>query len=95
MKNLGYDKPLYILPFDHRGSFQTKMFGWSGQLTLQQTAEIAASKLVIYHGFEAALQAGVPERKAGILVDEQFGAAILMSARSRGYTTACLAEKSG
>ena len=24
----GYDRPLYILPFDHRGSFETKMFGW-------------------------------------------------------------------
>jgi hypothetical protein len=27
MKTIGYDKPLYILPFDHRGSFETKMFG--------------------------------------------------------------------
>jgi 5-dehydro-2-deoxygluconokinase len=95
MKNLGFDKPLYILPFDHRASFQSKMFGWSGKLTSRQTAEIAASKLVIYSAFEAALQAGVPERKAGILVDEQFGSAILMSARARGYTTACPAEKSG
>jgi 5-dehydro-2-deoxygluconokinase len=72
MKKLGFDKPLYILPFDHRASFQSKLFGWSGKLTPQQTAEIAASKLVIYHGFEAALQAGVPERKAGILLDEQI-----------------------
>jgi hypothetical protein len=22
----GYDRPLYVLPFDHRGSFQTKMW---------------------------------------------------------------------
>jgi len=28
MKNLGYDNPLYILPFDHRSSFELKMFGW-------------------------------------------------------------------
>jgi myo-inositol catabolism protein IolC len=95
MKDLGYDKPLYILPFDHRGSFQTKMFGWPGKLTPQQTAEITASKRVIYDGFEGALQAGVPERKAGILVDEQFGSAILLNARASGYTTACPAEKSG
>ena len=95
MKNLGFDKPLYILPFDHRASFQSKMFGCSGKLTPQQRAEIAASKLLIYSAFEAALQAGVPERKAGILVDEQFGSAILMSARALGYTTACPAEKSG
>ncbi len=25
---IGLDKPLYILPFDHRGPFQTKLFGW-------------------------------------------------------------------
>ncbi len=36
--NLGFDQPLYILPFDHRGSFQTKMFGWTGKLTIDQTA---------------------------------------------------------
>jgi myo-inositol catabolism protein IolC len=95
MKTVGFDKPLYILPFDHRGSFQTKLFGWSGPLTIHQTAEIAASKQVIYDGFKVALQSGVPEQKAGILVDEQFGAAILQNARGRGYTTACPAEKSG
>jgi len=95
MKTVGFDKPLYILPFDHRGSFQTKLFGWTGTLTIHQTAQIAASKQVIYDGFRVALQAGVPEQKAGILVDEQFGAAILQNARMRGYTTACPAEKSG
>jgi myo-inositol catabolism protein IolC len=95
MKTLGYDKPLYILPFDHRGSFQTKLFGWPGTLTTEQTAQIAASKQVIYDGFRAALKMGVPREKAGILVDEQFGSAILKSARTEGYTTACPAEKSG
>jgi len=73
----GYDRPLYIQPFDHRGSFQTKMFGWQSPLSDAQTAEIAAAKRVIYDGFLAALAGGVPKEKAGILVDEQFGAAIL------------------
>jgi len=95
MRTLGYDKPLYILPFDHRGSFQTKLFGWPGTLTTEQTAKIAASKQVIYDGFQAALKGGVPESKAGILVDEQFGSAIHQSARTHGYTRACPAEKSG
>ena len=95
MTTLGYDKPLYILPFDHRGSFQTKLFGWTGPLSIDQTAQIAASKRVIFDGFQAALRAGVPEQKAGILVDEQFGSAILKSARACSYTTACPAEKSG
>jgi myo-inositol catabolism protein IolC len=93
--NIGYSKPLYIQPFDHRGSFQTKMFGWKGKLTEEQTAQIAATKQVIYDGFKAALAAGVPKEKAGILVDEQFGAAILRDAAVQGYTTACPAEKSG
>jgi myo-inositol catabolism protein IolC len=93
--NVGYDKPLYIQPFDHRGSFQTKMFGWKGTLTEEQTAEIAAAKQVIYDGFKDAIAAGVPKEKAGILVDEQFGAAILRDAKAHGYVTACPAEKSG
>jgi 5-dehydro-2-deoxygluconokinase len=95
MTSLGFDQPLYILPFDHRGSFQTKLFGWNGTLTIDQTAQIAASKQVIYDGFKAALKAGVPAEKAGILVDEQFGAAILQNARTNGYASACPAEKSG
>src|SRR5262249_45284722 len=95
MKTIGYNKPLYILPFDHRGSFETKMFGWHGDLTAAQTAEIAAAKQVIYDGFKAAVEAGVPKEKAGILVDEQFGGAILRDAAAQGYAIACPAEKSG
>jgi len=95
MTLLGFTQPLYILPFDHRGSFQTKMFGWTGTLTSEQTSEIAAIKRVIYDGFKAALQAGVPKEKAGILVDEQFGAAILRDAAASGFITACPVEKSG
>ncbi len=58
---IGYNNPLYIQLFDHHGSFQTKLFGWKGKLTDQQTAEIAASKQVIYDGFKAAITAGVHE----------------------------------
>jgi myo-inositol catabolism protein IolC len=95
MTTLGFDRTLYIQPFDHRGSFQKKMFGWEGALSPQQTAEIAATKQVIYDGFKAAIAAGVPKTKAGILVDEQFGADILHDASANGYSTACPAEKSG
>lgn len=91
----GYNKPLYILPFDHRGSFETKMFGWEGVLTPDQTTQIAAAKRVIYDGFVAAIANGIAKEKAGILVDEQFGAAILHDASARGFATACPAEKSG
>ena len=92
---IGFDKPLYVLPFDHRGSFQTKMFGWKGTLSDEQTAQVAAAKRVIYDGFQAAVAAGVAKDKAGILVDEQFGAAILRDAAKHAHCTACPAEKSG
>ncbi|MBV9085821.1 MAG: DUF2090 domain-containing protein [Acidobacteriaceae bacterium] len=95
MNTIGFDKPLYILPFDHRGSFQAKMFGWTGALGPDQSTQIAATKEVIYDAFRAALECGVPEERAGILVDEQFGAAILRNAIAHGYMTACPAEKSG
>jgi 5-dehydro-2-deoxygluconokinase len=91
----GFDRPLYVLPFDHRGSFESGMFGWKGALTSAQTAQIAEAKQVVYDGFKAALAAGVPKEKAAILVDEQFGAAILRDARMQGFTTACPVEKSG
>ena len=95
MTQLGFNQPLYILPFDHRGSFQKKMFGWDGDLSAEQTAEIAAAKRVIYDAFKDAIEAGVPREKAGILVDGQFGAAILRDAAAEGFQTACPGEKSG
>src|SRR5215813_9791510 len=71
------------------------MFGWGEELTPEQTAEIVAAKQVIYDGFKAAVETGVPREKAGILVDEQFGAGILRDAAARGYTFAYAVEKSG
>jgi len=91
----GYDQPLYIQPFDHRATFETKMFGWTPPLDAGQTAEIAAAKRVIYDGFKAAVAGGAPKEKAGILVDEQFGAALLHDAAADGFITAAPAEKSG
>jgi len=93
--NIGFDQPLYLLPFDHRESFETKLFGWEGALSAEHTAEIAAAKRVIYDGFQAAILGGAPKDRAAILVDEQFGAALLRDAAQQGYMTACPVEKSG
>jgi 5-dehydro-2-deoxygluconokinase len=92
---IGFDKPLYVLPFDHRATFSKNMFGWKEPLSPEQTAEVAAAKQVIGDAFMAAVKGGVPKERAGILVDEQFGAAILRDARQKGFITACPAEKSG
>ena len=53
--SLGYDKPLYILAFDHRGSFQKKFFGVSGEPDEEETARISDAKRVIYDGARRAL----------------------------------------
>jgi myo-inositol catabolism protein IolC len=92
---LGYDKPLYILAFDHRGSFQKKFFGVEGEPNAEQTATIADAKTVIYEGAKQALAEGVPNEQAGVLVDEQFGTDVARDAKASGTSLAMPVEKSG
>lgn len=91
----GYNKSLYVLPFDHRSSYIKGLFHWEQPLTIEQTAEVAASKQLIYEGFKKAVADGVPRESAAILVDEEFGASILRDAASRGHITCMSIEKSG
>ena len=92
----GYDKPLYILPFDHRQSYIRAVFDWHEPLSADQAADVAASKAVIYDGFKAAVTADRDlSARAGILVDERFGAAVLRDAAEHGYLTCVSTERSG
>ncbi len=91
----GYNRPLYLLPFDHRHSYLTGMFHVTPPLTAEQHEAVSDSKQVIYEGFRQALGRGVPPASAGILVDEEFGADILRDAARNGYVTALSTEKSG
>lgn len=92
---VGYNKPLYILPFDHRSSFEKGLYGWEGDLNQEQTDKIARTKEVIYDAFKLALARGVPQARGGILVDEQFGAAILRDAAKNDFIFCMPTEKSG
>jgi len=92
---LGYDRNLYILAFDHRGSFQKKFFGISGEPDAQETETIADAKSVIFEGFQKAVDEGAPKEAGGILVDEQFGADIARRAKKEGFNLAMPVEKSG
>jgi myo-inositol catabolism protein IolC len=91
----GYTRPLYILPFDHRASYVSGLFGWKEPLNVEQMVTVADSKHVIYEGFQQAIADQVPKDHAGILVDEEFGSAILRDAASKGFITAVSTEKSG
>ena len=93
--SLGYNRPLYLLPFDHRHSYVIDMFKFTPPLTTDDHDAVVDSKQVIYDGFRQALGSGVPMSRAGILVDEEFGAGILRDATSNGYVTALSTEKSG
>jgi myo-inositol catabolism protein IolC len=94
---LGYDGKLYILAFDHRGSFQKKMFGIEGEPSSEQTATISDAKHLIFEGMVKAVEAGVDPGATGVLVDEQFGAPknIPGDAKQRGLLLAMPVEKSG
>jgi myo-inositol catabolism protein IolC len=82
---IGYDQPLYLLPFDHRHSYLTGIFHFTAPLTADQRHAVTDSKEVIYEGFKQTLDRRVPVGSAGILVDEEFGAAVLREAAKRGY----------
>jgi len=92
---LGYDGKLYILAFDHRGSFQKKMFGIAGDPTPEETATIADAKQLIYEGMALAADRGVENEAVGVLVDEQFGGDIPREAKAKGLKLAMPVEKSG
>ena len=67
---LGYQGKLYILAFDHRGSFQKKMFGIEGDPTAEQTETIADAKRLIFEGMVEAVSRGAEAGATGVLVDE-------------------------
>jgi 5-dehydro-2-deoxygluconokinase len=91
----GYDGKLYILAFDHRGSFQKKFFGIDGEPDLEQTAIIADAKHLIFEGMLQAVGVGADPSVTGVLVDEQFGSTVPEEARERGLKLAMPAERSG
>jgi myo-inositol catabolism protein IolC len=93
--NLGYDQKLYILAFDHRGSFQKKFFGIQGQPDAEQTAIIADAKHLIFEGLLQAVAAGADPSVTGVLVDEQFGSTVPAEAHEHGLKLAMPAERSG
>jgi myo-inositol catabolism protein IolC len=95
--NAGYQGKLFILAFDHRGSFQKKWFGLEGEPTEEDTRKISDAKHLIFEGLLHALEEGADAGSTGALVDEQFGAPtdIPTQARGRGLKLAMPVEKSG
>jgi myo-inositol catabolism protein IolC len=91
----GYDGRLYILAFDHRGSFQKKFFAIEGEPDPEQTAIIADAKHLIFEGLLQAVAAGADPAVTGVLVDEQFGSTVPAEAREHELKLAMPVERSG
>ena len=92
---LGYNGKLYILAFDHRGSFQKNMFGIQGDPTPEETEQISDAKRLIFEGMLEAVKRGAEAGASGVLVDEQFGSNIPEQTREHGLKLAMPVEKSG
>ncbi|MGD2043811.1 MAG: DUF2090 domain-containing protein [Acidimicrobiia bacterium] len=91
---LGYDGRLYILAFDHRGSFK-KMFGVGGDATDEQMERLAEAKQLVWAGVQRALDAGAPQGSVGVLVDEEMGSTVAREAKAAGVKLAMPVEASG
>jgi myo-inositol catabolism protein IolC len=92
---LGYDKPLYLIAFDHRGSFEHGLFGATPPVSAKVHEEITAAKELIFDAHVQALAAGAPAAASGVLVDEEFGASVARRAKKEGVPLAMPVEKSG
>jgi myo-inositol catabolism protein IolC len=93
MTDLGYDGRLFLLAFDHRGSFKSKMFGITTE-TPEDSARLRSGKHLVWQGFTTAYEAGLPDG-AGALVDEEMGADVAREAKAMGIPLAMPVEKSG
>jgi myo-inositol catabolism protein IolC len=92
---MGPGRRLYMLSFDHRGSFEKGLMGIAGEPTPTERQRISELKALIYQGFTRAIADGAPREHCAVLVDEEFGSDIARSARREAYTLAMPVERSG
>ena len=93
---LGYSKDLFVLPFDLRSSFEAGLLSIRGrESNPQEVKQLAGYRRIIYEGLLEALENGVPEKSAAILVDRKYGQALLADVRERGIITCAPVERSG
>jgi len=96
ISGLGYPKNLFVLPFDHRSSFEKGLFGIEDRAPLADEVEqISDYKRMIYEGLLKAIGNGVLKEYTAILVDQVYGSALLADAKEKGIMTCSPVEKSG
>jgi myo-inositol catabolism protein IolC len=92
---LGYDKQLFILPFDHRSSFIKNLLGLKPPLDKNQSEKVSDLKKIVFDGFFKVWRKDPKKEELGILIDHEFGGEIIKTAKNQGIIFANSAEKSG
>jgi len=77
---------LYILPFDHRSSFEK---------VIPDPEKIKEAKWMIYQAFLKVRENYADKEALGILVDNTYGSAVLTDAKEKGIRRLTPIEKSG
>ncbi|MFZ7087535.1 2-deoxy-5-keto-D-gluconate 6-phosphate aldolase domain-containing protein [Curtobacterium sp. RRHDQ10] len=97
MTTLDRDHPVFILAMDHRDSLAKTTYGVdSGQPTDPAViARISAGKQLVYRGLLDALSRGADRARAGVLVDERYGAEVARMVKDAGLQLAMPIEASG
>ena len=88
-------KPLFILPFDHRSGLTHELFQVAYPPNATIAKKIIVLKGIIFDGFLKAYATMKDEGDCGILVDEEFGDAILAKAKKLGISHTVSTETSG
>lgn len=90
-----HDDPLLILAMDHRESFGRTLFGVvHDEPDAAQLSAMKQAKQLIFEGLRAALPA-IERGRAGVLVDELYGQAVVDSTRNAPTVLAVPVEASG
>ncbi len=85
---------LYILPFDHRGSFKRAFFDTHKNLDDKKIKILKSYKKIIYQAFLLSQKYIERYENCGILVDEELGSDIIRHALKKNIITAVPTEKS-
>ena len=85
MTETSADRALFILADDHRDSLEKELYKLTAPPTAPQAARIRADKLLVYKALVDATSRLPDAARAGILIDEEYGADVAaLAAKSDG-----------
>ena len=88
-------EPLFILPFDHRANFAVGLLKSEYPASKKIAAQVKSLKKIVFEGFLEARTKYKGTGATGVLIDEEFGSAIIAQAQKKGIPVAVSTEKSG